>query len=162
MSVLFASFLVCHLSLIPTHALYLSVMEVTDKGNTTHISVKVFQNDLQTAVCDFAGLPATGLDEFISHNRPSVDRYFQQHLKLMADGAPMQLTLQQIEAVGDSYWVTFDGKSTNWTRLNIHADYLMEIFPTQENIVTVTDAHGSRKYCRLKINEAGCETIFLM
>lgn len=132
---------------VEDHAIYLSVVEITHNANATNASVKVkvFTDDIVDAVSNMYG-ERVNLNQDVNLDQVSqkVTGYFSEHLRLSLNGQAVVLKLKQAESMSDAIWFHFDvGCPQQWAELTVKADYLMELFPTQSNVVSVTQ--GERK-----------------
>lgn len=84
-----------------------------------------------------------------------IESYFIKHLKVN----DLTYRLVNYELRGDSYWFTFQAESSDWTILSITADYFIELFPTQENILRVSHK-GEKRFCRMNSKERSCTISF--
>lgn len=146
-------FLIASSFIYPDHAIYISVIEISKNQEVTEIRVKVFQDDLQNAIKNYSGVVAlTAPEVFPQKYSNEIESYFREHLKVN----DLSYQLKSSELNGDSYWFTFLSENAEWTKINATADYLMELFPTQENILKVL-LNGETRFCRLNIKNRSCE-----
>lgn len=146
-------FLIASSFIYPDHAIYISVIEIRKQENITEIKVKVFQDDLQNAIKNYSGVVVLTAPEAFPQKYPNeIESYFREHLKVN----DLSYQLKSSELNGDSYWFTFLSENAEWTKINATADYLMELFPTQENILKVL-LNGETRFCRLNIKNRSCE-----
>lgn len=136
----FSMLLLCAAFRAPEHALYLSVSEVKlqPEGIST-IRIKVFSDDLQNAIRNFsAQYQHASLQEFFEKNERLIMQYFQEHLQLSINGRPVRYTYQSHTVEQDAHFITY---RFNWegeaAKISMEADFFMELFPTQTNIVKV-------------------------
>lgn len=137
------------------HAIYLSVAEVVhEQGKTdAQIKIKVFTNDMEDALLNEfrqkIGLSDTAL---FGANKKYIQQYFSQHIELTIDNKKQNLNLSRAELTGDAIWFYFDTIcAINWKEVTVKADYLMELFPTQSNVISIE--HSSKKqFIRLTNN----------
>jgi hypothetical protein len=60
------------------------------------------------------------------------------------DGKKTVPVVKTVQQEGEVYWIALEAACVpSWKILDIHADFLMELFPDQSNIVQVV--HGSEK-----------------
>jgi len=125
----------------PTHAIYISVIEIDHKqpAQATQVKVKVFTDDLENALRNAFGHPFKLPDaQACDREKTSIETYFQQHLKLEINGKPAVISFQKGEKKADATWLYFDLTAPNaWGELLITADFFMELFPTQTTTLTV-------------------------
>ncbi|HHL51785.1 MAG TPA: hypothetical protein ENJ39_00280 [Flammeovirgaceae bacterium] len=132
----------------PEHAVYVSVVEFKQTtGQEAELAVKVFADDLEDAIYhasgeryDLRGGECAGR---------AVTAYLQDHLQIKVNGSPVTYTFVSCEHNDMSVWYTFSCQvPAAWQTVQIRADYLMELFPTQTNVVSIA-ASGSKKMLRL-------------
>lgn len=101
------------------HAIYISVLEL-DKSQ---MKVKVFIDNLEDA---------------LRNDSNSIEDYFQKKIKLQINSQNLYFSLNEVKEEGDSYWISFNMTTPeNWRTFYLKADYLMELFPNQTNVVKV-------------------------
>lgn len=129
------------------HAIYLSLIEVDHKnlGSTAVIKVKVFANDMEDAIMNASKRRIDFLNPSnCDSSRSEVEAYFAAHFDYSINGKKAVLTLTHCEPNGDAIWFHFKiNCPAQWTKVDVKADFLMELFPTQSNIVTIY--HGEEK-----------------
>ncbi|MEM9328961.1 MAG: DUF6702 family protein [Bacteroidota bacterium] len=147
---LFALFLM--LDLRSEHAVYISVVEITDG----RVEVKVFTDDLQNAIRNFdPNMKMAQDDQFCRENRNTIQSYFQRNLKIDINDKPMEFSYASATTEGDSYWIVFDmGKVGTWKTVSVEDRHFMEIFPTQTNIIKIIG--GKQRFCKLTIGDPSC------
>jgi len=129
------------------HAIYLSMIEIThQEGDTSgELSVKVFVDDFEDALKNEFGASVK-----FSESNPCtpqnalIVKYFQKHISVVVDQLLIRSSLSKCEMMGDAIWFrfTFDCPK-QWASVSVSADFLMELFPTQSNVVSVK--HGDVK-----------------
>jgi hypothetical protein len=133
------------------HAIYVSVLEVEQpigkKGGD--IRIKVFTNDLEDAIFNKSQERIKLLQNSCDQNKVLVSDYFAAHLQISIDGKPIKYTYVSCEINDASIWFNFNYTAAPaWEEIEIMANYLMELFPTQTNVVSIT-YHGKKKMFRL-------------
>ncbi len=132
----------------PSHALYLGLVEIShEQGNiASDLQVKVFYDDLQS------GIRAAYPDKFqpanpelwAGKNKSLVQAYFQKHLSLWVNRQPVTFQLRSVSWQQDTYFLHFQlDCPPKWGVLQVKADFLMELFPDQTNVVQA--ANGAQK-----------------
>ncbi len=125
---------------LPEHALYLSVseLEIVSDGPST-IRIKVFSDDLQNALINFSQqYQPAGLQTFFEKNTLLAQEYFEEHLQLKVDGEPVSYNYTGHTIEGDAHFITYQfHEEKEITRISMEADFFMELFPTQTNIIKV-------------------------
>ncbi len=132
------------------HAVYVSVLEVTKQADTAgNLQIKVFTDDLEDAIFNQqrkrVDLQRNDSNQF----GEEVSTYFAQHLSLIIDGKKVNYSYLSTEINDISVWLTFSIEAPEtWKEVSITADYLMELFPTQSNIVSIK-YKGDKRMFRL-------------
>jgi len=129
------------------HALYLSLVEVDHKnfGSTATIKIKVFANDMEDAIMNASNKRIDFLDPTnCTKDKPMVEAYFLEHFMYTINGERATLVFTKCEPNGDAVWFYFKINCPDrWSQVDIKADFLMELFPTQSNVITIY--HGEEK-----------------
>jgi len=101
------------------HAIYISVLEIDDQ----RLHVKVFTDNLEDAIRNDAN---------------SIEGYFQKRIRLQINEQNIPFSLDEVVEEGDSYWISFRVETPgHWHSFYLEADYFMELFPDQINVVKV-------------------------
>ena len=137
------------------HAIYISVIEIEHKGlgNNAIIMIKVFTDDFKDAILNaFKNRIEFSKDKKCSDNKSVIEGYFDKHFKATINGKPLSISFNSCELNGDSVWLYFDmACPANWKDVSVSADFLMELFPKQSNIVSIY--HGNdKRFLRLTLN----------
>ncbi|MEL6122408.1 MAG: DUF6702 family protein [Bacteroidota bacterium] len=128
------SYILLLISFLPggsDHALYLSVLEVDITDEVCDIQVKVFEDDMRDALRHFRGIR---FDTLSLRDSAVIQAYFDEHLKLKSLGQPIRPHLQSVQLLRDSYQIHLRHAGPI-TLTSIYADYLMELFGDQQNIL---------------------------
>jgi hypothetical protein len=133
------------------HAVYVSVLEI-EKGEgkkSGQLRIKVFANDLEDAIYNSSKERIDLLNDDYDQNKDLVNNYFSRHLQINLDGHKVEYHYNSCEVNDISIWFSYEFASiTTWSEIRIKADYLMELFPTQSNVVSI-DYLGQKKMFRL-------------
>jgi len=144
------------------HALYLSMTEVHVEKGSMKVVVKVFSDDLRDALKNYAPAeyqPAE-LSRFFSSNKTIATDYFNEKLKLLADKSRLTLALEGHTVEGDVHFIRFQSHfSTYMKTLLADATFLMELFPTQVNVIKVNS--GERTHFLKFTNASGPQSVNL-
>jgi hypothetical protein len=131
------------------HALYIGMVEVSHVGasHTLDIRVRVFADDLQS--CVRSSFPdqyvADHAETWPGKNREAVLRYFRQHLWCSTGGKKGALRLKSIRLEGEVYWLSLEAEcAAKWATCEVYADFFMEIFPLQSNMLQLSRGAETR------------------
>lgn len=140
----------------PTHAVYISVVEI----NQQEIRVKVFQDDLQDALRNFnPKSPAIRTNFHCGESGELLSRYFSQKLKVEVNDQNLELDFGSCSEEGDSYWITFiTNGPEEWHSISVKDNHFMELFPTQSNIIKINSPE--QHFCRLSMSQPTCSFEF--
>jgi len=134
------------------HAIYLSVLELKYQPNGTEITVKVFSDDLNDALYNLT----KERDNFgadCTKSKKSIMRYFSRYLKININGQPQNLRWAGCEINDDATWIRFlAANSGKFKKIEVKADYLMELFPTQTNVVNIQSG-DKKRFLKLTIDQ---------
>jgi len=123
-----------------THAIYISVLEVEQLSAKENgiIRVKIFMDDLQDAIYNQTARHINLVDDSCAKNKELVEAYFKKHLKIKINSTELEYKLVSCEVNDISIWFEYSFVVVgNWQTLEIEADYLIELFPTQSNVVSL-------------------------
>ena len=118
------------------HAFYLSVVEVAQESNRrATVRVKVFSDDLQDVLRNFADESGLKLDTKMTSSNDLLAKYFNKHLQLKVNEQSLVLALDKVVIENDATFLTFDAarQQVEWLSIDIHAPYFTELFPAQIN-----------------------------
>ena len=119
--------------------------------------VKVFSDDLLSALKNF---DKKSKSTVTSIQTEEIERYFNAHLHLEVGSENLKLEIENVEEVGDSYWLKFGIEfQHDALSISVQANYFFELFPSQKNILTFKDEAG-RQYFTFKSKDQ-TETISL-
>lgn len=130
----------------PTHALYLSVVELTH-GETSKLTVKVFSNDLQDVIRNHnsAKYVAKPADQFVSANRQLIEDYFSENLKIQINEKKVPIRFEKGVQESDAHFLHFSvNANSEWKNVEVKGAFFTELFPTQSNIFTLI--HKEKKF----------------
>ncbi|MEM9337754.1 MAG: DUF6702 family protein [Bacteroidota bacterium] len=121
------------------HAIYISVLEIDHR----EMRVKVFTDNLQDAIRNDSGyFTNIGEEAFLTIHKSAIHAYFQRKIQLKINDQNVVFHPKEATVEGNSYWFTFSLEpQKEWKSFYLKADYLMELFPEQINIVNV---HGRK------------------
>ena len=146
------------------HAIYLAVIELDHGGGgpSAQATVKVFTDDMQDALRNAFGeeFRAVGEADFCVRLSGQAGAYFAEHFTCRINGRPAPLTLKNCTLEGDVYLLQFDMECPErWEKLEVEADFFMELFPTQSNVLSIL--HGEeRGFFRLTKKDPVASIIF--
>jgi hypothetical protein len=131
------------------HAIYVSVLEIEqpigEKGGT--INVKIFADDLEDAIFNMSRKRINLLTDECFKNKDLVNIYFAQHLQISIDGKKLEYYYSSCEINDISIWFNYSFISEpNWSELEVKADYLMDLFPAQSNVVSITKGKEKKMF----------------
>ena len=126
--------------LFPFHAIYIGVVTVEHlpDQNTTLAEIRVFQDDFHDALRnEFKQVPAISQNSQNEETLQLVASYFQKHFAVWINGEPKEGQLKSFEPINDIYQIVFelDAPPKQWQSFEMKADFLMEIYPQQTNMV---------------------------
>jgi len=138
-----------------SHAIYISVVEIEHKdlGNNAKIMIKVFTDDFKDAIMNASKKRIDfSKGNKCSDNKSVIEEYFNKHFKTTINDKLLSISFNSCELNGDSVWLYFDMDCpANWKDISVTADFLMELFPKQSNIVSIY--HGNdKRFLRLTLN----------
>ncbi len=138
------------------HAIYIAVVQLEHQPDniTANLQVKVFTDDLQDALKNkfHQEIKLINVSES-GEEAKKIAAYFAAHLKFEINGQQVSYQLQRITVENDAHWFNFTLKGPRkWDKLDVTADFLMELFPKQSNIFQVNEGDKTLYY-RLTIGQ---------
>jgi len=131
------------------HAIYISVIEMEIKNDiVTEMQVKVFADDIADALRAESGkiIDDTGVYDEIELGL--VEQYFRKHLYLKNKDESKFFTLISSSKEDQAVWLQFLMKDPIDNEDILIGDYLIEIFPTQRNMIRLNQ-DGDQKFIQI-------------
>jgi hypothetical protein len=123
------------------HAIYISVIEITHESSesSAEIVIKVFTDDMEDALKNVQDKRVRFLhNSDCSSNKPDILAYFSKHFQCSINNQQQILDLESCEITADAVWFTFSIPAPKkWESVQVYADFLMELFPAQSNMIHV-------------------------
>ena len=145
------------------HALYLGTLQLKYEAEKqeAYLDVKVFSDDLQSAIRNaYDEFHPGPLTKLFSQNQPLIEAYFREHLQVKINTLAQTPTLYHSEQVNDTHLLQFKFSCpAAWNKLELTADFFMELFPNQINVISVS-YEGKKQFARLSKQQAVCTTQF--
>ena len=116
------------------HAIYLSLVDVD--LNAQKITIKVFSDDLEDCLKNFD--PNYTLIKDSSRNQEKLENYFQQRLLLAINGESVIFSFSGASVENDAHFLVFSFQyPKSISTVKVKADFFMELFPTQSNVINL-------------------------
>lgn len=148
---------------LPSHALYLGTIQLKHEAGADHaqMNIKVFSDDLQSAVRNAsAGFQTGPLSNLFEKNETLIKAYFRQHTNITINGQLTVPTLSKWNQQNDVHLLTFElSCPTQWQEVEFKANFFMELFPTQSNVVSIMNGER-RQFARLNKQKSNCQAKF--
>lgn len=149
--------------LFESHALYLSVIQIQKEpsAETAQVNIKVFTDDLHSALKNaFPDYTILKEDLICEEGEAFIETYFQKHFSCEINATRSQLTFQDCQIENEVFWLSFEMTCPKkWLNFKISADFFMELFPTQTNVLNLTN-ESEKRFCRMTKSESSCQTSF--
>ena len=127
------------------HAIYLSLVDLD--LNAQKITIKVFSDDLEDCLKNFD--PNFTSFEDADKNQEIVEKYFQQGLVLKINHEMVALSFSAASIENDAHFLVFHFQYTkSISMVQVRADFFMELFPTQSNVINLKH-DGEQLFLRL-------------
>ncbi len=119
------------------HAVYLSTFNVAVDAREITTEIRVFEDDLRDVIRDFHG---TYIDTSSQLFVEKVGEYFNEHAIIKGDHYKIEFEVYELTRAGDSYRIKCRGATpTPAKSLEFAVDYFLELFPTQQNVLNLTN-----------------------
>ena len=134
------------------HAIYLSFTEIDVEAQT--IRIKVFSDDLENVLRNFdSSFNPRGTTDFLNGNEQILEHYFKKKLLITIDNQSQVLTYASATVENDAHFLRFEFPNhPTIDKIKIKADFFMELFPSQSNVVQVNKGQEKR-YLRLTLDK---------
>jgi len=133
------------------HAIYISVIKIQHEAGakTADIHMRVFTDDLKSVLRNKFGYEAISEKEtFCSDYENYINRYFKKRLLFTINKEAINFQLSNCEKTTDVYQLIFRMDCPiNWKTAQIEANYFMELFPKQSNVLHMEDG-GTKRFGR--------------
>lgn len=158
LSILLLTFTV-NFNLNSNHAVYIALVEINHKlnENTAELKLKIFTNDFESALRNqFQKNIKFELDSVIVSRTELIENYLVGKLDIKINQNNQQIGLVGANLVGESIVLNFKlSCPEEWQGIEIYTDLLMELFPTQSNIISITNGTDNQ-FLKLSIdNKSG-------
>lgn len=133
------------------HAIYVSVIEIKESGksNKTSLEMKLFADDLEDAIQNHSGIRTDLRNKDCKDSEALIINYFEDHFLLKINSKKIAIVFVSCELNDMSLWLDFQLDTPDkWQSVEIKADYLIELFPTQSNVVSI-EYQDQKKMFRL-------------
>jgi len=121
------------------HAIYISVIKIQHEegANSADINMRVFNDDLKSILRNKFGYEAiTEKETFCSDYGTYIQRYFEKRFICTINGEVVNFQLSNCERLPEVYQLAFKMDCPkDWKTAEIEADYFMELFPNQSNVL---------------------------
>lgn len=123
------------------HAIYISTVKIqhNTSDSLAQITFNVFSDDLQDCLHHAFPKEEEIKTKSICELSPElINTYFNQHFQCQINQQHHKIQWLDCEALTESHLLTFQMPCpANWEALQIKADFLMELFPTQSNVIQI-------------------------
>jgi hypothetical protein len=141
------------------HAIYIAVVEINHRldEDTAELKLKIFRNDFESALKnEFQKDIRFESDSVIVSQTELIETYFVGKLDITVNQNNHQIGLIGANLVGESIVLNFELPcQKKWQSIKIYADLLMELFPTQSNIISITNG-TDKQFLKLSVdNKSG-------
>jgi len=116
------------------HAIYLSVVEITDLEDSIEFNIKVFRDDMVDALRNQDDTFQSTMETLVY---VEVQSYFEKYIKLY----PLQnntLRVNQITIEGESFFINLETDRALDTVEELNVSHFFELFSNQKNITKIT------------------------
>lgn len=133
------------------HAIYISVIKIQheEQASTAKIHMRVFRDDLKSVLRNKFGYEKISEKEsFCEDYAHYINQYFRKQFICTINEKVVDFKLNNCEKTAEVYQLSFKMDCpVNWNAAQIEANYFMELFPKQSNILHVEDG-GIKRFGR--------------
>jgi hypothetical protein len=123
------------------HELYISIVEINHEAQAemAAVTIRVFTDDFEDALKNRFDKPVkfTGRTTCVDFAK-EITTYVDEHFSLRISDREVELLYQGCHGEYETTWLNFEIQcAPNWERVHVKADQLMELFPTQANVIKI-------------------------
>jgi len=122
----------------PEHALYISVTDIFYLENQKELEIKfkIFSNDLEDDIRSSQNLVLELEDGVNEEEAAVVHKYLLDKVEIFLDGKAAPVSMISCQQEGDAIFAIYKGKlESQPKKLEIYNKILIDLFPTQKNII---------------------------
>jgi len=135
-----------------THAIYISVVEITHDAEGSNVEVKIFIDDLEDAIYNMSGTRHRLIDNCNAAS-DDISKYVATHLKIAVNGSEKSIKWVSCDIMEDAIWLRFHMDDDDpFQKVEITANQLMELFPAQMNVIKIQSGEEIR-FLRLSLGD---------
>lgn len=138
----------------PTHAFYVSVTDLVYEvdNDALKIQVKIFTNDLEDEIRNYSGDPINLQDGISIVEETRVYSYISNKIALSGDDKSILMIKESCKVEGDAVFTLFQAELKEIpNKLSIKNELLLDLFPTQTNIIRLKNGQNQKM---LKLNKS--------
>ncbi len=139
------------------HAIYISVVKIQHEkeATTSDIHIRVFKDDFKNVLRNKFGYHEISEKEaFCTDYGDYINQYFKKQFICTINETQVNFKLSNCAQTAEVYQLTFKMDCpVNWDSIQIEANYFMELFPKQSNVLHVEDGDIKRFGRATKGNE---------
>ena len=132
----------------PPHAIYISTIDLSEGTGLGEgkLACRIFQDDLKDAMRLAYG-KAEAMSNLYDDMHANLEMYLNDQIQLEVNGGFRKLHVEQVEPINDIYKIdmTFSGPKP-WGEVKMDVKLLLELFPGQNNIVSIHSGDKKRQY----------------
>jgi hypothetical protein len=142
---------------IGDHAIYIGVIGIEHNvaSKQSKLQFKIFSDDLHDAIrLEYQAKDPIDSMHTIDY-QVYIQDYLNQHFRMSIDNQPITINNIESHKEGEALFVeTIVITPMEWHVIEISTDILLDIFPTQQNIVQLNNC-GHKRFAKLSKNETG-------
>lgn len=140
------------------HAFYISIMDIEYESSKQQLTVryKIFTDDLESGIRALENEPIRLQDGISTEEEQRIQNYLSTKTHLQIDHSPAELKLSSHSLEGDAAFVVFTSPcNTRPSHVSVQSQILVDLFPTQRNVVRYKDEKVQKMLSLSKRKEAG-------
>ncbi len=135
--------LIGSMELAEEHSIYLSPIKAHLTTQSIHGKFNVFEDNLRDVLRSFGQMDTNDWSKV----KPFLSDYFIQHFEWIIENEKIPVKFEVVEQTAEVFVIgfnaTIDGSAE---KITIKADFLMELFPMQKNILTIHGNDGQKAW----------------
>ncbi len=122
----------------PNHDIYISTLKIESTLNTseTNILIKVFADDFRDALQNHFPTEQFKVNDELCQKQEQITQYFSNYFNCEINQKEQAILFESCTLENTMYHISFKLKTpSKWSSIQIKANYLMELFGKQSNII---------------------------
>ena len=140
------------------HAFYISIMDIQYESSKQQLTVryKIFTDDLESGIRALENEPIRLQDGINREEEQRIQNYLSTKTKIQINNSSPELQLSSHSLEGDATFIVFTSPcDTRPSHVSVQSEILVDLFPSQRNVVRYKDEKVQKMLSLSKGKESG-------